>query len=173
MSLNMLFFIFCIVAVFIFFVKYIKSLNSIKRIIGIFWLILLVLLLYGMIFVSSAGFEVLFKLGFWKLIAIFVCGILSVFAECYKANISIVYFLAWYFGLPFIYMVVMSHFVLNNTLDYLRIIIYLWFLLCGIVGVSGFVAWIINKRRIFTISTITSALFYASSPLLIVFFGDK
>lgn len=67
--------------------------NKFKKSILIFWLSLLLLLLYGMFFESSIDFEVLFFQGLWKIILIFLLGILSVFAEQYKNNISVTYFL--------------------------------------------------------------------------------
>ncbi|WP_190318965.1 hypothetical protein [Campylobacter sp. LR196d] len=138
----------------------------------IFWLSLLLLLLYGMFFESSRDFEVLFFQGLWKIILIFLLGILSVFAEQYKNNISVTYFLLWYFGLPFIYALVFSYLVFNNELSFVESIIYLCFLLYGIVGATGFISWFFNKNKIFKICAMLSLLFYIPSTLLL-FFNDN
>ncbi|MCX2683906.1 hypothetical protein OQH60_08560, partial [Campylobacter sp. MIT 21-1685] len=77
------------------------KLKIIKICIASFWLLLFLALLYGMIFISRRSFEVLYH-DFDFLLIIFFMGFASIFLEKLHNNITITYFLSWYFIMPII-----------------------------------------------------------------------
>lgn len=162
-------FIFFIVVAFVLFVQYIKPLHNIKRIIGIFWFLLLSILLYGMLFESTRGFIVLFQQGFWVIICIFLLGIVSIFIETQYKNISIIYFLFWYFGIPIFYAISVNYSLLQGKIAlqaFIEIVCYIGFFLFALLSIMGFVAWIKARYMFFKICFIVVLFFYV--PFLFV-----
>lgn len=163
MSLYILIFYFCLAVAFMLFMQYIKPLNNIKRIIGIFWFLLLGILFYGMFFESTRGFITLFQQGFWVIICIFLAGVVSIFIEKQYNNISIIYFLFWYFGIPIFYAISVNYSLLKGEITlqtFIKIVFYIGFFLFALLSIMGFVAWIKARYIFFKICFIAVIFFY-------------
>lgn len=153
MSLSVFCFVFCIIAIFILLIQSVKSMHTIKKIILIFWLIMLILLLYGMLFISNQNlFFLMFYRKFYIIFLIFLLGIVSVILENKFNNISIFYFLFYYFGIPVIYTAFLIHSLVTRIITiqtFLETSIVFGFFVFAFLSIVGFVAWIKEKYVFF------------------------
>ncbi len=109
------------------------------------------------------GFTILFQEGLWKLIAVFVFGILSVFAEKRYKNISITYLLFWYFTIPICYTISVNYSVLKGEITLQTLnekCFYGGFYLFALLSIIGFITWIKERYIICKICCIAIVFFY-------------
>ena len=118
-----------------------------------------------MFFESTRGFMSLFQQGFWIIICIFLAGLISVFAEKQYTNISIIYFLFWYFGIPIFYTISVNYSVLKGEITlqiFSEIVFYIGFFLFSFVSIWGFISYIKEKYKIYSICFIVCIFFLFS-----------
>lgn len=170
MSLSIFCFIFCIIATFILIAQSVKSMHIIKKIILIFWFIMSILLLYGMLFVSNQNFfYLMFYRKFYIVFLIFLLGIVSVILEKKLNNISIFYFLFYYFGIPIIYIAFLIHSLVTRIATiqtFLETSIVFGFFLFAFLSIVGFMAWIKEKYVLFKGCFVACIFFYC--PFLFI-----
>lgn len=170
MSLSVFCFVFCIIAIFILLIQSVKSIHTIKKIILVFWLIMLILLLYGMLFISNQNlFYLMFYRKFYFVFLIFLLGIVSVILENKFNNISIFYFLFYYFGIPIIYTAFLMQSLVARIITvqtFLETSIVFAFFVFAFLSIVGFVAWIKEKYVLFKGCFVACIFFYC--PFLFI-----
>ncbi len=143
------------------FLNKLKSLNKVKFFIGIFWFLAFFMLLYGATFKSSRSFLDLLQNGFSIILGIFILGILTVFLEKYIKNISITYFLFFYFVFPVLSMLsAIHHIFTNNIITNIKAIAYCGFLLFGIFASMGLIMWLNKQNKIFKFCFVICLFYY-------------
>ncbi len=96
---------------------------------------------------------------FWLLLL----GIVSIFIEKQYKNISIIYFLFWYFGIPIFYAISVNYSLLKGEITlqtFIEIVFYIGFFLFTLLSIMGFVAWIKARYMFFKICFIAVLFFY-------------
>lgn len=151
------------------------KLKKLKICISLFWLLLFSVLLYGMIFISTRSFKEVSD-GLEILLLILFMGFLSIFLEKLLNNITITYFLIWYFGIPILftirinYSLFIQEITINNLID---MGFYIGFFLFTFLSILGFISWIKEKYITLKICLVVCIFFYFPFLLfaLIVLFG--
>ncbi|TQR50218.1 hypothetical protein [Campylobacter troglodytis] len=119
-----------------------KSLSTVKLCIGIFWFLVFFILLYAMLFKSSRGFFVLAQSVLSIILGICILGLCSLVLEKYKNNISITYFLFWYFAIPILSAVsTVQAILVVDTITNIQRIAHCGFLLFGVLALAGLIFW--------------------------------
>ena len=145
---------------------------ALKVVIALFWLFLFIFLIY-LIFKSNRGF-LLFKEGFWLIFFIFFLGFVSTLLEKWFKNISLIYFLFFYFFCPLIYGVlfIYSRIFHSGIKSLLEISISFGFLLFAFLAAVGFVSYLKKNIKVFAICFLICMLFYYPFyPIVAIVFG--
>lgn len=138
------------------------KLKKLKIYISLFWLFLFFALLYGMIFVSSRSFKESYY-DFDVLLVIFFMGFSSIFLEKLHENITITYFLLWYFGIPILFTISINYslwFQENRIDDLIDLTLYIGFFLFVFVSILGFAFYTKEEYKKLIICFIICAFFY-------------
>lgn len=136
--------------------------KKIKICIALLWFVLFSILLYGMIFISSRSFEEEYY-AFDVLLVIFFMGFSSIFLEKLHENITITYFLLWYFGMPILFTISINYslwFKENRIHDLNDLILYIGLFLFVFVSILGFIFYAREKYKKFIICFIVCAFLY-------------
>ncbi|RDU60226.1 hypothetical protein CQA44_10690 [Helicobacter sp. MIT 14-3879] len=106
---------------------------------------------------------------------LFILGICSIFIsalEKFYKNITITYFLVWYFGFPILFTIRFncSFFIQEITINNLiEMGFYIGFFLFTFLSILGFISWIKERYVIFIICFIVCIFFYCPFLLFATF----